>query len=309
MFAPDRTRWSVSAAPVDLGRSSRRLVGLLIALSCWGSGAGHTLGRRRGIEAAVLPICCRSWCSPAVLELRLLYVALGAPVPAQLVDCLGDCRGGIAIQGLTAHPGGDCYCSWLQVGLLDLPMCFFGRPGQASAAGQFFHFRGLWLPQSCLETSRFRPSSARRRSSDEAFFHPTFLYVVWNSVVLGPVFADSFPIWLSAASLARMGPQLPSDRPYSVGRFLDRWDYALSALPVLDSPSVKRPAAWPNYELGADLCRCVWPLWLMASTSLPDPGKRPPCGSGSLIHPVSLVVSGPVYRPAHPGAARPLRGG
>jgi len=83
---------------------------------------GHTprpfAAHRSGGDCDLLPILCVA----AVLGARLYYVALGvAPVPAQLVRCLGVGRAAFAIPwGLIAATLAGLFIARAQVGLWNL---------------------------------------------------------------------------------------------------------------------------------------------------------------------------------------------
>jgi len=133
-------------------------------------------------------------------------------------------------------------CRWRSwpSGLLDL-LVPSSPWAKRSAAGAISSIPGLGLPTHLpWKTLDSGPSIGRRRSIDEASFHPNLPLPsrFWNLVFLALclIFSD----WVSAAkiSLPEWCPHCTySESPTASGVFLISRDYGLeSALPVLEFP-------------------------------------------------------------------------
>jgi len=157
---------------------------------------GHTAravgaASKRRLIADLLPILVLA----AVLGARLYYVALEwRQYQLNVRDAWRFWAGRHRHPwGLIAgHPGGDCLLPLAQVGLWNLLRCCSVScrspwAGDRPAGAIFFHSEALGLGPHLPWNFRFGHSIGRRRSIDEAFFHPTLsLRVVLGTWVFWP---------------------------------------------------------------------------------------------------------------------------
>jgi len=138
--------------------------------------AGHTpRPSPRHRSGGDCPICCRFWCSNAVLELAFITWR-GVAASNQLTgSMLWRILAGTHRQSMGPLIGGTLAVIVLlplaQVGLLEPARCasFLRSPWASDRRGQFFQFRGFGLPPSALETLDSGPFNQAGAVVDEAF--------------------------------------------------------------------------------------------------------------------------------------------
>ncbi|TWB96532.1 prolipoprotein diacylglyceryl transferase [Synechococcus sp. Ace-Pa] len=294
MFAPDLPiAMFRSPGPLlfELGPVTVRWYGLLIALAVLvGLVLATRLGRRRGIEAAVIADLLPILVLAAVLGARLYYVALEwRQYQLNWFDALAIWQGGIAIHG--ALIGGTLavivYCRWRKLAfwnLLDVLVPSVALGQAIGRWGNFFNSEAFGLPTNLPWKLSIPAINRPAPFIDEAFFHPTFLYEsFWNLGVLA--------LLLILFRLGERGKiSLPNGAlsctyliAYSVGRF---WieGLRLDPLCLFSIP--------PFCEGGLRMAQLMslvlivigaFGLWWLygCQRALPDPGKETPLRSGS----------------------------
>ncbi len=176
----------------QLGPFSLRWYGLLIAVAVLlGLMLSTRLGRRRGIEPAMIADLLPILVLAAVLGARLYYVVLEwRQYQLNWLDALAIWQGGIAIHG--ALIGGSLavvvYCRWRKLAfwnLLDVLVPSVALGQAIGRWGNFFNSEAFGLPTD-LPWRLFIPAVNRPATFiDEQFFHPTFLYEsLWNLAVV-----------------------------------------------------------------------------------------------------------------------------
>ena len=172
----------------QLGPFALRWYGLLIALAVLlGLGLATQLGRRRGIEPALIADLLPFLVLGAVVGARLYYVLLEwRQYAASPLDALAIWRGGIAIHG--ALLGGTLvtliYCRWRQQsfwGLLDVLVPAVALGQAIGRWGNFFNSEAFGLPTDLPWKLAIPVENRPPEFLGELYFHPTFLYEsLWN---------------------------------------------------------------------------------------------------------------------------------
>ncbi len=177
----------------QLGPFSLRWYGLLIALAVLlGLLVATRLGRRRGIDPAVIADLLPILVLAAVVGARIYYVAFEwRQYQLNWLDALAIWRGGIAIHG--ALIGGTLavilYCRWRRIPfwtLLDvlLPAVALGQA--IGRWGNFFNSEAFGLPTDLPWRLTIPFANRPVEFLDRTGFHPTFLYEsLWNLGVFG----------------------------------------------------------------------------------------------------------------------------
>jgi phosphatidylglycerol---prolipoprotein diacylglyceryl transferase len=176
----------------QLGPFSLRWYGLLIAVAVLlGLMLSTRLGRRRGIEPAMIADLLPILVLAAVLGARLYYVALEwRQYQLNWLDALAIWQGGIAIHGalIAGSLAVVVYCRWRKLpfwNLLDVLVPSVALGQAIGRWGNFFNSEAFGLPTD-LPWRLFIPAVNRPATFiDEQFFHPTFLYEsLWNLAVV-----------------------------------------------------------------------------------------------------------------------------
>jgi phosphatidylglycerol:prolipoprotein diacylglycerol transferase len=172
----------------QLGPFSLRWYGLLIALAVLtGLQLATRLGRRRGIEPAVIADLLPLLVAGAVIGARSYYVALEwRQYRNHWIDALAIWRGGIAIHG--ALLGGllvtVLYCRWRRQSfwtLLDVLVPAVALGQAIGRWGNFFNSEAFGLPTDLPWKLTIPAQNRPIQFIDSETFHPTFLYEsIWN---------------------------------------------------------------------------------------------------------------------------------
>jgi phosphatidylglycerol:prolipoprotein diacylglycerol transferase len=172
----------------QLGPFSLRWYGLLIALAVLTALQLATrLGRRRGIEPAVIADLLPLLVAGAVIGARSYYVALEwRQYRNHWIDAMAIWRGGIAIHG--ALLGGllvtVLYCRWRRQSfwtLLDVLVPAVALGQAIGRWGNFFNSEAFGLPTDLPWKLTIPAQNRPIQFIDSETFHPTFLYEsIWN---------------------------------------------------------------------------------------------------------------------------------
>ncbi|MFN5117677.1 MAG: prolipoprotein diacylglyceryl transferase [Cyanobacteriota bacterium] len=177
----------------QLGPFALRWYGLLIALAVLtGLLLAMRLGRRRGIDDALIADLLPVLVIGAVLGARSYYVALEwRQYQGHWQDALAIWRGGIAIHG--ALIGGTIatilFCRWRKQRfwpLLDVLVPAVALGQAIGRWGNFFNSEAFGLPTDLPWKLTIPVANRPEQFLDQATFHPTFLYEsLWNLGVCG----------------------------------------------------------------------------------------------------------------------------
>jgi len=172
----------------QLGPFSLRWYGLLIAVAVLaGLALATRLGRRRGIDPALITDLLPLLVFGAVLGARLYYVALEwRQFRGNWLDALAIWQGGIAIHG--ALIGGTLalilFCRWRRQAfwpLLDVLVPAVALGQAIGRWGNFFNSEAFGLPTELPWKLTIPLASRPGAFLDQNHFHPTFLYEsLWN---------------------------------------------------------------------------------------------------------------------------------
>ncbi|MFN5162500.1 MAG: prolipoprotein diacylglyceryl transferase [Cyanobacteriota bacterium] len=175
------------------GPFALRWYGLLIALAVLtGLLLAMRLGRRRGIDDALIADLLPVLVIGAVLGARSYYVALEwRQYQGHWQDALAIWRGGIAIHG--ALIGGTIatilFCRWRKQRfwpLLDVLVPAVALGQAIGRWGNFFNSEAFGLPTDLPWKLTIPVANRPEHFLDQATFHPTFLYEsLWNLGVCG----------------------------------------------------------------------------------------------------------------------------
>jgi phosphatidylglycerol:prolipoprotein diacylglycerol transferase len=166
----------------QLGPFSLRWYGLLIALAVLtGLQLATRLGRRRGIEPAVIADLLPLLVAGAVIGARSYYVALEwRQYRNHWIDAMAIWRGGIAIHG--ALLGGllvtVLYCRWRRQSfwtLLDVLVPAVALGQAIGRWGNFFNSEAFGLPTDLPWKLTIPAQNRPIQFIDSETFHPTFL--------------------------------------------------------------------------------------------------------------------------------------
>jgi phosphatidylglycerol:prolipoprotein diacylglycerol transferase len=188
LFLPSAVFSSPGPLLFQLGPFSLRWYGLLIALAVLtGLMLATRLGRRRGIEPAVIADLLPLLVAGAVIGARSYYVALEwRQYRSHWIDALAIWRGGIAIHG--ALLGGLLvtllYCRWRRQSLWNLLDVLVPAVALGQAIGRwgnFFNSEAFGLPTDLPWKLTIPAQNRPIQFVDAETFHPTFLYEsIWN---------------------------------------------------------------------------------------------------------------------------------
>ena len=177
----------------QLGPFALRWYGLLIALAVLtGLLLAMRLGRRRGIDDALIADLLPVLVIGAVLGARSYYVALEwRQYQGHWQDALAIWRGGIAIHG--ALIGGTIatilFCRWRRRRfwpLLDVLVPAVALGQAIGRWGNFFNSEAFGLPTDLPWKLTIPVANRPSEFLEQATFHPTFLYEsLWNLGVCG----------------------------------------------------------------------------------------------------------------------------
>jgi phosphatidylglycerol:prolipoprotein diacylglycerol transferase len=177
----------------QLGPFALRWYGLLIALAVLtGLLLAMRLGRRRGIDDALIADLLPVLVIGAVLGARSYYVALEwRQYQGHWQDALAIWRGGIAIHG--ALIGGTIatilFCRWRRQRfwpLLDVLVPAVALGQAIGRWGNFFNSEAFGLPTDLPWKLTIPVANRPSEFLEQATFHPTFLYEsLWNLGVCG----------------------------------------------------------------------------------------------------------------------------
>ena len=172
----------------QLGPLSLRWYGLLIATAVLlGLLLAMALGRRRGIDPALIADLLPVLVLGAVIGARSYYVALEwRQYQAHWPDVFAIWRGGIAIHG--ALLGGSLvtilFCRWRRQPfwpLLDVLVPAVALGQAIGRWGNFFNSEAFGRPTSLPWAVIIPPDNRPAAFLDQASFHPTFLYEsIWD---------------------------------------------------------------------------------------------------------------------------------
>ena len=172
----------------QLGPFSLRWYGLLIAIAVLtGLGLATKLGRRRGIDPALITDLLPVLVLGAVIGARLYYVLLEwQQYRGRWLDVFAIWRGGIAIHG--ALLGGSLalilFCRWRRQAfwpLLDVLVPAVALGQAIGRWGNFFNSEAFGLPTDLPWKLTIPPVNRPAAFLDQTTFHPTFLYEsLWN---------------------------------------------------------------------------------------------------------------------------------
>ena len=269
----------------QLGPIALRWYGLLIAIAVLaGLTLATRLGRRRGIDPALIADLLPLLVAGAVIGARIYYVALEwRQYQGHWLDALAIWRGGIAIHG--ALLGGTLvtilYCRWRHLSfwqLLDVLVPAVALGQAIGRWGNFFNSEAFGLPTDLPWKLTIPIQNRPIQFLDSETFHPTFLYEsLWDLGVMVLLLS-----LFRAASRGRI--QLPAGAlscvylmAYSSGRL---WieGLRLDPLCLLAQPPFCE-GGLRMAQLVSLLLICLGALglwWLYGQRRpLPDPGLRP----------------------------------
>jgi phosphatidylglycerol:prolipoprotein diacylglycerol transferase len=275
----------------ELGPVSLRWYGLLIAIAVLvGLMLATRLGRRRGIDPALIADLLPILVLAAVVGARLYYVLLEwRQYQLNWLSALAIWQGGIAIHG--ALLGGTLavilYCRWRRLAFwnfLDVLVPSVALGQAIGRWGNFFNSEAFGVPTDLPWKLSIPPMNRPAPFIDEPYFHPTFLYEsIWNLGVLALLLV-----------LFRLGERgrlsLPNGAlscvyliSYSLGRFwiegLRTDPLCLFSLPPFCEGGL-RMAQLMSLLLAVIGGLGLW--WLYGRhRALPDPGLAAPDGGGS----------------------------